>query len=334
LQPYINSNGNYADYIYSPIQLSRVEGRRDAAMTRVAIYTRVSTEDQAKEGFSLDAQKERLRMYCKAQAFEVVAEYVDDGHSGRSTNRPAYQRMMAAKETWDSILVVKMDRIHRNSRNFMDMMDDLNKWGKGFASMTENLDTTTAMGRFVMDIIQRIAQLESEQIGERVYMGMHQKAATVGGMMGGGHPYGYEIQDGKLIVIPDEAKVVKEIFEKYLEGMSTGKIVKMLTERKVPTKRGARWDAATIASILKNPIYAGFVEWDDTLTKGSHETIIMPEMFNTVQETLVRHIRRPEQRYQPRLLPFERLLKFETPGTGGGKKNERDMPDMQNNASR
>jgi site-specific DNA recombinase len=287
-------------------------------MTKVAIYTRVSTEDQATEGFSLGAQVERLRMYCKAQGFEVFGEYVDDGHSGRSTHRPAYQRMMADKDKWDSILVVKMDRIHRNSRNFMDMMDELNKWGKGFASMTENLDTTTAMGRFVMDIIQRIAQLESEQIGERVYMGMHQKAATVGGMMGGGHPYGYAIQDGKLVILPDEAQIVKELFEKYREGMSTGKLVNMLKERQIPTKRGGRWDSATIASILKNPIYAGFIEWDDTLTQGSHEVIVSLEMFNEVQERLVRHIRRPEQRYKPRLLPFERLLKFESPGTGGG----------------
>jgi len=280
-------------------------------MTRVAIYTRVSTEDQAKEGFSLDAQKERLRMYCKAQGMEVVKEYVDDGHSGRNTNRPAYQQMMADKETWDVILVVKMDRIHRNSRNFMDMMDNLNKWGKGFASMTENLDTTTAMGRFVMDIIQRIAQLESEQIGERVYMGMHQKAATVGGMMGGGHPYGYKIEGGGLIQIPDEAQVVRDIFEKYLEGLSTIKVAQLLTDRKIPTKKGGRWDGVTISYILKNPVYAGYVEWDDTMQKGEHEAIISPETFNKVQEILVRHIRRPEQRYKPRLLPFERMLKFD-----------------------
>jgi DNA invertase Pin-like site-specific DNA recombinase len=298
-------------------------------MTRVAIYTRVSTEDQAKEGFSLDAQVERLRMYCKAQGMEVFKEYVDDGHSGRSTNRPAYQRMLADKDGWDAILVVKMDRIHRNSRNFMDMMDALNKWGKGFASMTENLDTTTAMGRFVMDIIQRIAQLESEQIGERVYVGMHQKAATVGGMMGGGHPYGYDIQDGKLVVIPDEASVVKELFQKYLDGMSTGKLVAMLTERQVPTKRGGRWDAATVASILKNPIYAGYTEWDDTLTKSTHEALVPLETFNEVQEKLVRHIRRPEQRYKPRLLPFERLLTFEKPGTSGGECQSKGMPSGQ-----
>ncbi|MCK4443603.1 MAG: recombinase family protein, partial [Thermoplasmata archaeon] len=169
-------------------------------MNRVAIYSRVSTEDQAKEGFSLDAQKDRLRAYCQAKGWETAGEYVDDGHSGRDIRRPAYQRMLEEKDNWDTLLVIKMDRIHRNSKNFMEMMDDLKKWGKEFSSMQESLDTSTAMGRFVMDIIQRIAQLESEQIGERVYMGMKQKASTVGGSLGSPPPYGYSSEEGKLIV--------------------------------------------------------------------------------------------------------------------------------------
>src|SRR3989304_6028025 len=136
------------------------------AAQRVALYSRVSTEDQAKEGFSLDAQSERLHAFCRAQGWTVAEEYVDDGHTGRNVNRPAYQRMLAERDSWDKMLVIKMDRIHRNSRNFMEMMDDLREWGKDFVSATESLDTSTAMGRFVMDIIQRIAQLESERCGE------------------------------------------------------------------------------------------------------------------------------------------------------------------------
>src|SRR5207247_3167901 len=87
-----------------------------------------------------------------------------------------FSRVLFRSDRWDAILVIKMDRIHRNARNFMEMMDQLGEWEKDFVSATESLDTSTAMGRFVMDIIQRIAQLESEQIGERVKMGMSQKA--------------------------------------------------------------------------------------------------------------------------------------------------------------
>ncbi len=128
---------------------------------RAAIYARVSTEDQAREGFSIAAQLKRLTSYCKAREWRVAGEYVDDGFSGRDTRRPQYQRMMSEKDQWDVLVVLKMDRIHRNSQNFTRMMDELTSWGKQFNSMQESFDTTTAIGRFVMDIIQRIAQLES-----------------------------------------------------------------------------------------------------------------------------------------------------------------------------
>src|SRR3989449_8108454 len=96
--------------------------------TRVAVYTRVSTEDQAKEGFSLEAQRERLEAYCKARGGAVAKGYVDDGHTGRDTKRPAYQRMMAGRDGWETLLLIKMDRVHRNSRNFMEMMESLQEW--------------------------------------------------------------------------------------------------------------------------------------------------------------------------------------------------------------
>ncbi len=141
---------------------------------RAAVYTRVSTDEQAKEGFSLDAQHEKIQAYCKIHDLIPAGVYKDGGYSGRDTNRPAYQRMLKEIQSWDIILVYRMDRIHRNSRNFMAMMDSLQAKGKDFASVTENFDTTTAMGRFVMDIMQRIAQLESEVLGERTHMGMEE----------------------------------------------------------------------------------------------------------------------------------------------------------------
>ncbi len=157
---------------------------------RVAAYSRVSTDDQVREGYSLAAQAKRLRAFSDAQGWTVAAEYVDDGYTGRDIRRPAYERMMAARDTWDAILVLKIDRIHRNSRNFMGMMDDLRGWGKDFVSATESLDTSTATGRFVADMLQRIAQLESEQTGEHVAMGMRQ-AAEEGRFLGMSDPYGY-----------------------------------------------------------------------------------------------------------------------------------------------
>ncbi len=259
---------------------------------KVAIYARVSTEDQAKEGFSLDNQLEKLRSYCKARGWKIVGEYVDDGYSGRDIKRPAYQKMMEDIDKWDVLLVMKMDRIHRNSKNFMLMMEQLRQKNKEFVSMTESLDTSTAMGRFVMDIIQRIAQLESEQIGERVYDGMRQKAKQGAGLLGCPAPYGYRYEDGRLVGVKEELENVRKIYEMYLEGKSLQEIVDWLNENGVRGKKGGKWDKKTLSRILSNPVYCGLIEWEEILFEGNHEVIISIEEFNKVQRLKQKKSRR------------------------------------------
>src|SRR5437660_10455664 len=114
---------------------------------RVAIYTRVSTEDQAKEGFSLGAQRERLEAFCLARDWEVAARYVDDGHSGRNIRRPAYERMIAERDRWDAILVIKMDRIHRNSGTSLELMENLGEGGRTFVSAPKPFTRSTGWDR-------------------------------------------------------------------------------------------------------------------------------------------------------------------------------------------
>lgn len=255
-------------------------------MVRVAIYTRVSTEDQAKEGFSLGAQRERLEAYCLARDWEVAGLYIDDGHSGRNIRRPAYQKMLAERDRWDALLVIKMDRIHRNARNFMEMMDNLGAWEKDFVSATESLDTSTAMGRFVMDIIQRIAQLESEQIGERVYMGMSQKAKAGPGILGFNAPLGYDLSEGRLVPNEREATIVREMFALCLDGKTLEEIASELNDEGHRTKRDTSWTVVKVYRILHNPVYAGVLRWDGFLRKAEHEPLVSAEAFNEVQERL------------------------------------------------
>lgn len=250
---------------------------------RAALYARVSTEDQAKEGFSIPAQLKRLNAYCKARGWQAVSEYVDDGYSGRSIRRPAYERMMQEKNSWDVLVVLKMDRIHRNSRNFALMMDDLDTWKKEFNSMQEAFDTTTAIGRFVMDTIQRIAQLESEQIGERVKMGMTQKARKGAGYLGFGQPYGYNYSGKKLTLVEDEADAIRSMFMLYANGLSLQEVADRLNSDGIPPKRGARWSKGSIFAVLKNPLYTGHVSWDGILRQAGHQPIVTSEDFNAVQ---------------------------------------------------
>ncbi len=249
-------------------------------MKRVALYVRVSTEDQAREGYSLDAQVKRLCDYCKFNDWEIADIYRDEGYSGRNTCRPQYRRMMDQMESWDGILVLKMDRIHRNSRNFTAMMDVLRKHGKEFISLMEKFNTSNAMGRFVMDIIQRMAQLESEQIGDRVKIGMARKAETGDGNMGSPDPYGYTHRDGMLVIREDEAENVRDIFRMKNAGNGPTAIAQYLNDTKVPSKSGSAWSRQAVWYILKNPLYAGFVRWDGNVSRGSHEAIVSEEEYN------------------------------------------------------
>jgi site-specific DNA recombinase len=259
---------------------------------RAAIYARVSTEDQAKEGFSIAAQVKRLNAYCKARGWVVAGEYLDEGHSGRSIERPAYKSMMSEIDKWDVLVVLKMDRIHRNSINFTFMMNALKDAGKEFNSMQESFDTTTAMGRFVMDIIQRIAQLESEQIGERVKVGMTQKAKKGKGLLGFPAPYGYVWEGHDLIQSPQQAEVVRQIYREYLACCPISQIAARLNFLQIPTKHEAKWEKGTVYAILTNPIYTGYSIWDEIIQKGKHDQIIETAIFEEVQEHLAKCSRR------------------------------------------
>ena len=259
----------------------------EIAETKVAIYARVSTEEQASEGYSLDAQTEMLRAYIESQDNWIIYdEYVDEGHSGRNTNRPQYRRMMNDIGKWDIMLVLKMDRIHRNSRKFMEMMDILKKKGKDFVSSTESLDTSTAMGRFVVDMIQRLAQLESEQIGERTKFGMREKAESTGGIMGSASPFGYRIEDGRLVTDKDEIETARYIFRWYLRGMTVDDICYRLNREGTLTRNSNAWNKFNMSAILHNPVYAGLMRWDDLLLAHDAEKAVSEEDFNKVQDIM------------------------------------------------
>jgi DNA invertase Pin-like site-specific DNA recombinase len=275
------------------------EDSDNSPIKRAVVYIRVSTEDQAEHGYSLKAQENRLRSYCNAREWEIVNVYIDDGYSGRNIDRPSYSAMLKERDNWDILVVMKMDRIHRNSKNFTTMMDQLKAWGKEFISMQESFDTSTAMGRFVMDIIQRIAQLESEQISERVKLGLRQKAEENTGYLGFNIPYGYDYNDGELKINPTEAIVVKDIFSNYYNGSTIQKIVDELNSAEIPTKFNRRWAKATVLAILRNPVYCGYYRWKKYLFENKHEPIVTVSVYNGVQRKRCRSIRNKSLRKNP-----------------------------------
>ena len=169
-------------------------------MARAAIYARVSTREQAEEGFSIEAQLRRLRAYCRSRGWEISGEYVDEGRSGRTDKRPEYSRMMNDIESWDVLAALKIDRIHRNIQNHYKMCQTLKAHKKDLVAVEDSYDTTTAWGRFALDVIARIAQLESERTGERVSMGMEASARN-GKRMGSMAPYGYRYDTDRHLIV-------------------------------------------------------------------------------------------------------------------------------------
>ena len=276
---------------------------------RAALYARVSTEEQADQGYSLAAQLQMLRDFCEVFEMDIAGEYVDDGYSGTNTRRPAYRRMFSPDERqrWDALVVIKMDRIHRNSKNFMLMIEDLSKNGQSFFSTTERIDTTTAVGRFAMDLIQRIAQLESEQIGERTKFGMIQKAEQKDGIMGFQPPYGYSIADGELISIPEEQIIVKRIFGSYLENSTLDEIASELNSSFIRTRNGNQWNKYNLRNILHNPVYAGYMHWEEHLIGHHADCPVSVDEYNQVQRLMASKTRGAKKNL-PILLDVEESL--------------------------
>ena len=271
-------------------------------ITNIAIYTRVSTEEQAEGGFSLDYQLEKLRAFCVARDFNIVGEYIEAGESGRTIKRPEYQRMMQDIDKWDGLLVIKMDRAHRSQVNFTQMMEILSKKYKHFVSMTESYDTSTAIGRLLMDFSVRLAQFESEQTGERTFIGMKQKAKDLtAGWNGGKPPFGYRVEEGKFIPIPADLAMVKKAFELYMEGVSIPKLAELFDR---PYGNVQFW--------LRNPIYAGFKKWSNVVRKFPVEPIISPMLFNQVQKLKCTKSFRGNVDFQPLLLNGDDVFEIKT----------------------
>ena len=172
-------------------------------MKRAALYIRVSTLEQAQEGYSIGEQKERLIAYCKAKDWIIADIYVDGGYTGSNLNRPGIQKLMSETDKFDLVLVYKLDRLSRSQKDTLYLIEEVFKVNNvDFISMQESFDTSTPFGKAMIGLLAVFAQLEREQIKERTWMG---KIARIkaGLHQGGGFiPIGYDYHDGKLVINP------------------------------------------------------------------------------------------------------------------------------------
>lgn len=252
-------------------------------MQRVAIYARVSTQEQAENGNSLEFQIDKLKAYCQLHEFKIVGEYVDAGVSGAKSERPALNKLKKDIDKIDIVLIYKLDRLSRSIKDTMYLIEDLFKPNNvNLISLSENFDTSQAMGMATIGMLSTFAQLERETIKERMIAGKIQ--AVKSGKNINRIPFGYIKKDGKIYKDEKTKDCVKFIFDRILEKKSLTEIVSILEMSEYNKLR--KWNFTAISRMVKNNIYCGHTETFGTIQKNTHESYISDEQQKYMLELI------------------------------------------------
>lgn len=246
-------------------------------MKKAALYVRVSTEEQAKKGVSLQAQDEALHAYCNMYGYEVMSVYRDEGKSAKDIqHRPAMLQMLKDAEDakFEVILIYKLDRFSRSLKDLILTIEKLKKWNIDFISLQDRIETASASGKLMFHIISAFAEFERDIIGERTKFGMSSKAQH--GAITNRAPLGYIIDNKRLVVHPTAKVKIEHIFEYYLQNSCS---LTKLAQTFGYTTRG-------IQKLLRNKTYIGMIQFDNTWHKGLHEPILSTDLFEKVQQKL------------------------------------------------
>ena len=248
----------------------------------IAIYSRKSKFTG--KGDSIDNQIELCREYVRihfpdADSSDIVT-FEDEGFSGKTLDRPQFQKLMRMQESapFDVLVVYRLDRVSRNVGDFAKLIEKLNRSGTAFISIKEQFDTSTSMGRAMMNVSAVFAQLERENIRMRTRMGMNERVKD-GYWMGGGRvPFGYDYDRNQGILVPNkDAEKVRRIYDLYIQGYSTQNIANML---------GLKYDRLAI-QILKRKSNYGIIEYNGVEYQGRHEPIISKDIYDRAMNEMI-----------------------------------------------
>jgi site-specific DNA recombinase len=220
-------------------------------------YTRVSTDGQAQDGVSMDAQEAKLRAWADLNGAESVTIYRDAGISGkRADNRPGLQAALAAVGKGGALVVYSLSRLARSTKDTIAIAEALDKRGADLVSLSEKIDTTTAAGKMVFRMLAVLSEFERDQVAERTRMALGHKR-ELGEKTGGDVPFGFRLEDGKLVPDEDEQKALKLIAELHAAGESLRGIAKELEARGYRTKTGrAQWHPQSVKQIIERKVAA------------------------------------------------------------------------------
>ena len=250
-------------------------------MKNVIAYVRVSTDGQVGEDkFGIDSQKNLITAYCVAHDMTVTDWYIDKGESGVKENRPQLDAILygdVRNPPVEAVVVAKSDRVARDIKLYYYFMMLLEKRGLSLISATEEVvNDDTGLGNVYKALMLFVAEQERNNITKRTSGGRAVKASK-GGYSGGRAPYGYAVKDKQLIIVPDEAAIVREIFDRKGKGETYQSIVDTLNGRGVLTKTGKQWAIGSVQSIYENrKTYEGFYRYGKGAdwVEGQHEPIL------------------------------------------------------------
>ncbi len=233
--------------------------------------------------------------------------FTDAGFTGSNIDRPAMTNLISAakKRQFDTILVYKLDRLSRSQKDTLYLIEEIFiKNGIDFLSLSENFDTSSAFGKAMIGILSVFAQLEREQIKERMMLGKVGRAKSGKSMMWGKAAYGYTYnkETNSLDIVPAEATLVKKIYELYLRGKSISKLRDYLNDNNLRVNKDVKWSHRTVSFTLTNPVYCGKIRYEGKLYDGLHEAIITQELFDKTQKVLAER-RMDAKKLNPR--PFQ-----------------------------
>ena len=269
---------------------------------RCAVYTRVSTDERLDQSFnSLDAQREAGQAYIASQRAEgwlaVGDDYDDGGYSGGNMERPALKRLLndIMADQVDIVVVYKIDRLTRSLADFARLIEVFERHKVSFVSVTQQFNTTSSMGRLMLNILLSFAQFEREVTGERIRDKI--AASKRKGMWMGGYPaLGYDVKDRQLVINEAEAMTIRRIFQRFAVLRSATDLCRELALDGITTKawktadgrvrNGTPIDKKYLAKALRNPIYVGEIRHKGVVHAGQHEPIINRQLWDRVQAIL------------------------------------------------
>lgn len=283
---------------------------------RAVAYVRVSTTEQAEQGYSIDAQIQTIRQYCNRQGIDLVEVYADRGISGKSLQkRKRLQAMLAGakNDEFDMVVIWKNSRLARNVKLLLEIVDILQAHNIELYSISENFRIDTASGKLMLQVMASVSEFERNEISENVVLGMKKRARD--GYTNGNQVLGYdnvEEADGTktLAINDDEAPLIHFIFERYLQHQGLRAIANEMNRRGYRTKKGNPFSTTAVRDILHNPVYVGMVryaryeQWDlkrrrgksdnPILVKGKHVAIISQQTWDQTQSRLNLQSREPK----------------------------------------